>query len=207
MTGVLNSLSQQLPLFSAYSPVMEFPDRSTRCSPGNCTSWAVGTGQVSPAEGQPAHLSWPPLHHTVRCCSCRVQLMQACRRAYPSQGAAHQHACSLALQCTGLLAGIKGIMTAQPAAHAPGVGMGIDDACTAGLSARCLMPDAPLNLCQPLPELEALTSLLLVASTCRMQGIACEHPLLKVQLWHRASLHPLRLLVTAPHNVQMLGRM
>ena len=60
----LNSTSQQSPIPSTYSPVMEFPDRSTRCSPGNCTSWAVGAGQVSPAEGHPAHLSWPPLHHT-----------------------------------------------------------------------------------------------------------------------------------------------
>ena len=74
----LNSTSQPLPLPPTHSPVMEFPDRSTRCSPGNCTSWAVGAGHVSPAEGQPAHLSCPPLHHTVYRCSCRVQRVQVC---------------------------------------------------------------------------------------------------------------------------------
>eukprot|EP00891_Asterochloris_glomerata_P008268 jgi/Astpho2/8268/Aster-01351 len=51
MTG---ELIQRKPtvVTATYSPVMEFPDRSTRCSPGNCTSWAVGAGQPADAPAQ-----------------------------------------------------------------------------------------------------------------------------------------------------------
>ena len=112
----------------------------------------------------------------------------------------------LALQVTGLLACVQGVTTAQPMmAHAARVNN--RGRWCMYRRAVCQMPNADPPLCQPLPKLEALTSLLLVTSTCRMQVMGCKHPLLKVQHWHGAPLHPLRPLATASHNVQMLGRM
>ena len=77
----------------------------------------------------------------------------------------------------------------------------------ADLPPRQLLPDADLHLRPPLPELEALTGLLLVASACRVQVTSCKEPRLRVRLWQRAPLQPPRLPVAASHSVQMLGRM